>query len=66
MMLSAVAVAWPRASEAVTVKLTSPLTVGVPLIVPLVGVSVRPAGSAPCVMAKVIGAMPFTVVTVSE
>jgi hypothetical protein len=41
------------ASEIATVKLKVPVAVGVPLMVPAAGDSVRPAGSAPVVMLQV-------------
>ena len=46
------------ASASLTVKLAVPTAVGVPLMTPLVLLSVRPAGSAPCVIDQVYGVMP--------
>ena len=48
----------PLASVAVTVNVYVPLPVGVPLIFPVVGSIVSPAGSAPSVIANVIGVFP--------
>jgi hypothetical protein len=45
-------------SVAVTVKLLVPAVVGVPLIVPVVGPSTRPAGSVPVVTAQLTGFVP--------
>jgi hypothetical protein len=45
-------------SVAVTVKLLVPAVVGVPLIVPVVGLSVRPTGSVPVVTAQLTGFVP--------
>ena len=52
-------------SVAVMVKLTAPLAVGVPVIAPALE-SVRPAGRAPLVIAKVYGPVPPLAVTVCE
>ena len=53
----------PSASVAVTVKATGPSTVGVPLITPVAGARVRPAGSDPAVTAKVLVPPPPVVVS---
>ena len=58
--LLVVAVAWTPGVESVTltVKENGPAEVGVPVMAPVVVLSVRPAGSAPVAMAKVYGAVP--------
>ncbi len=52
-------------SVTVTVKLLAPTVVGVPLITPVVGERLRPAGRAPVVTAYLYGAMPPAAVSVS-
>ena len=46
---------------ACTVKLNEPAVVGVPLITPVVLLSVRPVGSVPLAMLQVIGVVPVAV-----
>ena len=46
---------------ACTVKLNEPAVVGVPLITPVVLLSVRPVGSVPLAMLQVIGVVPLAV-----
>ena len=58
MIASVTDVLTPLASVAVTVKVYVPLPVGVPLIFPVAGSIVSPAGSAPSVTANVIGVFP--------
>ena len=53
----------PLASVTWMVKLTVPAAVGVPVIRPVVGFSVRPAGSVPADTANVSGAAPPVAVT---
>jgi hypothetical protein len=45
-------------SVALTVKLLAPVVVGVPVIAPVLVLSVRPAGRAPTVTAHVTGGVP--------
>lgn len=54
----------PFASVTVTVKLYGPAAVIVPLMTPVDGFSVNPAGSDPLVTANVNGAVPPDVSTV--
>ena len=56
----------PLASVAVTVNVYVPLPVGVPLIFPVAGSIVSPAGSAPSVIANVIGVFPPEILSGSE
>ena len=49
-----------------TVTVNVPLTVGVPLISPVIGLIDNPAGSAPSVIAKVIGVFPPEIFSGSE
>ena len=53
-------------SVAVTVNEKVPAVVGVPLIWPLVKLSVRPAGSAPLVTAQLYGVVPPLAASVVE
>src|SRR3990172_2659869 len=77
MIASAFVAVAPLASVARTVKFDVPAAVGVPLISPVVPLSVSPAGSAPTVTAHVMGDLPpllasvwlyarFTVPSVSD
>jgi hypothetical protein len=58
--LLVVAVAWTPGVESVTltVKENGPAVVGVPVIAPVVVLSVSPAGSEPEAIANVYGAVP--------
>jgi hypothetical protein len=42
----------------VTVNVAAPNVVGVPVMTPVVGFKLSPAGSEPAVIAQVIGALP--------
>jgi hypothetical protein len=55
----------PFASVAVTVTPNEPVCVGVPEIVPVAGLSVRPAGSVPLASDQVMVPMPSVWVKVS-
>ena len=60
-------VALPEALSATcTVKLAAPAVVGVPLIVPVVELSARPAGRAPPVTDQLYGLVPPVAVSVCE
>ena len=48
----------PKALVAVTVNVAAPNVVGVPVMTPVVGFKLSPAGSEPAVIAQVIGALP--------
>ena len=54
----------PFASVAVIVRLKTPVVVGVPEMTPVVGLSVRPGGSAPLETAKVYDPVPPVAETV--
>ena len=49
---------WLRASVALMVTLKVPAAVGVPLISPVEGLSVRPGGRLPALTAQVYGPVP--------
>ena len=66
MTASVTEVLTPLASVAVTVNVYVPLPVGVPLISPVAGLIVNPAGSAPSVIANVIGVLPPEILSGSE
>ena len=66
MIASVTEVLTPLASVAVTVNVYVPLPVGVPLISPVAGLIDNPAGSAPSVIANVIGVFPPEMLSGSE
>jgi hypothetical protein len=49
-----------------TVKLTVPVAVGIPVIAPLLGLSVKPTGRVPLIMDQVYGVIPPLASNIAE